>query len=230
MIRLFLGSIFSYIISLSIAAQTNQSIFEWKSATEIVTKEKFCPLVRESYTVSPSDPKCKVYTLHSYTVKNQQGDIYTIKLNSVNDSNPNSKDYDGFSISFQGHHLLTFYTGAPLYNSEYITTGKSKAHFIQVPLDNRSFALLFGGWLYGIDDAPELVIVVVSGNKAKIVFDNYAYSYKYTPNPNFSIEYVDNVEGLYEQYAPIITPAFLKKRTKYKIWKEGNVLKYKSWK
>ena len=225
MIRLFLGSIFSYIISLSIAAQTNQSIFEWKSATEITTKEKFCPLVRESY-----NPKSKVYTLHSYTVKNQQGDTYTIKLNSVNDSNPNRENYDGFSISYQGHHLLTFYTGAPLYNSEYITTGKSKAHFIQVPLDNRSFALLFGGWLYGIDDAPELVIVVVSGNKAKIVFDNYAYSYKYTPNPNFSIEYVDNVEGLYEQYAPIITPAFLKKRTKYKIWKEGNVLKYKSWK
>ena len=215
----------SSLMGLSATAQTNQSIFEWKSATEITTKEKFCPLVRESY-----NPKSKVYTLHSYTIKNQQGDTYTIKLNSVADSNPNRENYDGFSISYHGHHLLTFYTGDPLYNSEYITTGKSKAHFIQVPLDNKSFALLFGGWLYGIDDAPELVIVVVSGNKAKIVFDNYAYSYKYTPNPNFSIEYVDNVEGLYEQYAPIITPAFLKKRTKYKIWKEGNVLKYKSWK
>ena len=230
MIRLFLGSIFSYIISLSIAAQTNQSIFEWKSATEIVTKEKFCPLVRESYTVSPSDPKCKVYTLHSYTVKNQQGDIYTIKLNSVADSNPNRENYDGFSISFLGHHLLTFYTAAPLYNSEYITTGKSKAHFIQVPLDNKSFALLFGGWLYGIDDAPELVIVVVSGNKAKIVFDNYAFAYKYTPSPTFSIEYIDNIEDRVELNLDRRTPAVLKKRTKYKIWKEGNILKYKSWK
>ena len=224
MMRFIILVLFS-LAGLYITAQTNQSIFEWKSATEIVTKEKFCPLVRESY-----NPKSKVYTLHSYTVKNQQGDTYTIKLNSVNDSNPNRENYDGFSISYQGHHLLTYYTGAPLYNSKYITTGKSKAHFIQVPLDNRSFALLFGGWLYGIDDAPELVIVVVSGNKAKVVFDNYAFAYKYTPSPTFSIEYIDNIEDLVELNLDRPTSAVLKKRTKYKIWKEGNVLKYKSWK
>ena len=228
MTRFIILVLFS-LAGLYITAQINQSIFEWNNGSEIVTKPSFSPLVQYNHYSAPAN--CDIYNHYSYKVKNQQGQAYTLKLHNVNEPNPKAGNgYDGFSISFQGHHLLTFYTGAPLYNSEYITTGKSKAHFIQVPLDNKSFALLFGGWLYGIDDAPELVIVVVSGNKAKIVFDNYAYSYKYTPNPNFSIEYVDNVEGLYEQYAPIITPAFLKKRTKYKIWKEGNVLKYKSWK
>ena len=57
-----------------------------------------------------------------------------------------------------------------------------------------------------------------------------AYSYKYTSGENFSMEYVDDVEGLYDSYTVEFTENFLKPRTKYKIWREGNMLKYKSWK
>ena len=230
MMRFIILVLFS-LAGLYITAQkTNQSIFEWKSDSEILLKDRFRPLSNNSYTVSPSDPKYRIYVHHSYVLKNKRGDSYILKLNSVGDPNPTSESYAGFTILSNGKNILTYYTDAPLYNSKYITTGKSKAHFIQVPLDNKSFALLFGGWLYGIDDAPELVIVVVSGNKAKVVFDNYAFAYKYTPSPTFSIEYIDNIEDLVELNLDRPTPAVLKKRTKYKIWKEGNVLKYKSWK
>ena len=97
-------------------------------------------------------------------------------------------------------------------------------------LSNESFALFFGGWLFGGDETPEMVVVVVSGDKAKVVFDDYAYAYKYTPGEHFSIEYVDDINGLRAIGSPGFTDSYLKKRTKYKIWREGNMLKYKSWK
>lgn len=217
-------------ISVSSTAQTIQSIFDWSSNTEILTKDEFRPLFFKSYPVSPSDPKCKIYTLNSYGVQNQKGDTYTIELHSVCNFDPNRDSYDGFSIVHQGKSIFTYYSYDPLYNTENITTDKSKAYFLQIPLDEKSFALCFGGCLYGYDNAPELVIVVVSGNQAKVVFDNYAYAYKYIPAPNFLMEFIDNVDGIFEQEDPTITPTHLQKRTKHKIWKEGNVLKYKSWK
>ena len=73
-------------------------------------------------------------------------------------------------------------------------------------------------------------MVVLSGDKAKVVFDDNAYAYKYTPGEHFSMEYVDDVEGLYDSYTVEFTESFLKSRMKYKIWREGNMLKYKSWK
>ena len=104
-------------------------------------------------------------------------------------------------------------------------------YFIQIPLDDVGFALIFCGWNYGIDDAPEMVIVVVKGNKAKVVFDNYAISYSYTAPPNFSMEYIDDINNLYVDTTETnITSSYLSTRTKHKIWREGNMLKYKSWK
>ena len=111
-----------------------------------------------------------------------------------------------------------------------MTVNASKDYFIKVPLSNGSFALFFGGWFFGCGEAPEMIVVVVSGDKAKVVFDDNAYAYKYTPGEHFSMEYVDDVEGLYDSYTVEFTESFLKSRMKYKIWREGNMLKYKSWK
>ena len=67
-------------------------------------------------------------------------------------------------------------------------------------------------------------------HKAQVVFDNYAFAYKYTPAPKFSIEFVDDWSGIGEDPDIYKKPSFLLGRTKHKIWREGNVLKYKSWK
>ena len=216
MIRSILLVLFS-LLELTTFAQTSQSIFEWKTSSDFSVKEVFRPLIRDSYTVSLNDPKYKVYTLHTYTVKNSQGDTYT--------------NYDGFSIEHKGKSILSYYTGDPLYNCGNITLYKDKSRFLQIPLDDKSFALCFGGWFYyDQDEAPELVIVVVSEGKAKVVFDNYAFAYKYTPAPNFSIEFVNDWSGIDEDSEIYKKPSFLRSRTKHKIWREGNVLKYKSWK
>ena len=230
MIRSILLVLFS-LLELATFAQTSQSIFEWKTSSDFSVKEVFRPLIRDSYTVSLNDPKYKVYTLHTYTMKNSQGDTYTIKLNSVGNSRVNRENYNGFSIEHKGKSILSYYTGDPLYNCGNITLYKDKSRFLQIPLDDKSFALCFGGWFYyDQDEAPELVIVVVSEGKAKVVFDNYAFAYKYTPAPNFSIEFVNDWSGIDEDSEIYKKPSFLRSRTKHKIWREGNVLKYKSWK
>ena len=107
MIRFILLVLFS-LVGLTCSAQTAQSIFEWKSGSEITTKDIFLPLIKYSYTVSLNDPKYKVYTLHTYTVKNPQGEAYTIKLNSVDDPRSNRENYNGFSIEYKGKSILTY--------------------------------------------------------------------------------------------------------------------------
>ena len=217
------------LVELATFAQTAQSVFEWRPNAEILCKDSYLTLMKGSYSVSP---KSKIYTHKFYTIKSQSGENYTLNLNSVND--PDSKlkgGYSGFSILYKGRSILTYYPGDPLYNCESITLEKDKSRFLQIPLDDKSFALCFGGWGYHYqDEAPELVIVVVSEGKAKVVFDNYAFAYKYTPAPNFSIEFVNDWSGIDKDSEIYKKPSFLRSRTKHKIWREGNVLKYKSWK
>ena len=229
MIRSILLALFS-LMGLAGSAQTAQSIFEW-DGNSVITKEIFRPLTGDSYA-APRSSRSKLYVLHSYTVKSSQGEAYTVKINSLNDPRKDREDYDSFSILYKGKNILTYYTGTggPLYNCGNITLWKDKSRFLQIPLDNKSFALCFGGWKYDQDEAPELVIVVVSDGKAQVVFDNYAFAYKYTPAPNFSIEFVDDWSGIGEDPDIYKKPSFLHGRTKHKIWREGNVLKYKSWK
>ena len=93
-----------------------------------------------------------------------------------------------------------------------------------MPLSNDSFALFFGGWPFDGGDAPEMVIVIVVGDTARVVYDDRAYAYKYSSGKSFAIEYVTEIDEL------PITDSFLKNVTKHKIWREGNMLKYKSWK
>lgn len=142
--------------------------------------------------------------------------------------------YDAFSIlNSDGKPILFRWGRDMLYYVQYLTIDTSNEnYFIQVPLDDESFALIFGGWLYQIDDdAVEMVIVVVNKNKATVVFDGNAFAYKYTAPPNFSMEFTDRVYGLLKDFETFtITDAALKPYTKHKIWRDGNVLKYKTWK
>ncbi len=57
-----------------------------------------------------------------------------------------------------------------------------------------------GGWYYGYGEAPETIIVIVKEGTAQIVFDNYAYAYKYQTPPDFSMEFVDDVTWNEDHY------------------------------
>lgn len=213
----FLGTISSF------RAQTEENLFEWQTNHEIVSKGKFLELYRGKYSDSPT------YVYKNYVVSTGDNDSYSVKIKGFD--KVMSDTFDAFEIYHNGKRILEYFSSDLLYDVRFITMKSSKDYFVKVPLSTDSFALFFGGWLFGSgDETPEMIVVVVSGDKAKVVFDDYAYAYKYTPGENFSIEYVDDINGLYDIGSPGFTEDYLKKRTKYKIWREGNMLKYKSWK
>ena len=202
-------------------AQGEENLFEWQSGS-IIAKERFLKCYKEMYTDYPTHVY-KEYKIsmgiHDYIVK-IKGFEETMDLGG----------YDGFELYHEDKKILDYLSYEFLYDVRYITVDKCRDNFIKVPLSEDSFALFFGGWLFGSGgETPEMVVAVVSGNTAKVVFDDYAFAYKYTPGENFAMEYVDDING-YVDNSSQFTESLLKTLTKYKIWKEGNMLKYKSWK
>lgn len=229
----FLALFIFIFVGLSTSAQKVQSIFEWKNETEVLTKENFRPLYKDTI-VAREDTVTLIenYTRRYYTVKNLRGDTYTIVLNWYEDDIENTEVmFSNFSILHKGKHIYTSWTAEALSTCEYITAWNDSTHFVQVPLDDTRFALCFGGYKDGTCMPPEMFIIVVSGDNVQVVFENWAHAYKYSPPPSFAIEYIDETEELYHMRSQLPVPtSLLKKLTKHKIWKEGNVLKYKSWK
>ena len=142
--------------------------------------------------------------------------------------------YEGARIyGASGTLLLEQWSYSSIQNVSNITMDASSNRYLPVNLDSKTTALILGGSIYDTsDDSPEMMIIVVRGNDAKLVFDRPAMVYAYTPEPNFSIEYVEKMDwGNYEN-CEVFTPnaKTIASQTKHKIWKEGNILKYKSWK
>lgn len=144
-------------------------------------------------------------------------------------------DFNGFRIIRQGKCLLECWPYKnPLRNVSYLTMkATDKSPYIQVPLDDDTFALILGTMPFDGDNiSPEMLIVVVHKDKAKVVFDRPALAYSYTASPNFSIEFVEDMTWATDANGDVIAPTAepLSSRVKHKIWREGNMLKYKSWK
>ena len=220
------------IVNINVYSQEN--ILSW-SGESIVSKPQFMPLLWNEINDTGSDP---TYSIYNTTLKTPDGkDSYSLKFISYDNSNygDTPPPYDYFILSQGGSVVLKAESGNPMQTVACQTMDKSNAYYLQIPLEDKTFALLLGGWYYGYGEAPEMKIIVVKNGKAKIVFDNYAYAYKYQAPPAFSMEFVDDVtwnEDHFELSGDYQVPstAALKTRTKYKIWREGNMLKYKSWK
>ncbi len=120
---------------------------------------------------------------------------------------------------------------APLWDVRLLTKNEDdRNYYIIVPLDDNSFALLFAGLVFdGDDDAGEMIVVVVNKDKATVVFDKPACAYSFTPAPNFAIEFTEKIDDILNADGYAIGAKADMKATKHKIWKEGNMLKYKKW-
>lgn len=224
--RRLLFLIFNVGIVCSICAQTGENIFEWGTDQTIVIKRKFLEMYKGLYTNDPT------YPYKEYDISTNVHYSYKLKIKGFDKTMPYTGEFDSFEIYHNGKKILDFLSYGHLYDVRYLTLEKLNDYYIKVPLSEDSFALFFGGWLFGSgDETPEMVIAVVSADKAEVVFDDEAYAYKYTLGENFSIEFIDDINGLhYENDTVVFTDSYLKSRTKYKIWREGNMLKYKSWK
>ena len=205
-----------------------ENLFTYSNGN-INNKSKFISQFSVEVNSTKLPTNVKVYTYNEEIISNEYSLAFCGTSPSLN------AGIDFIRIYDSSKRLLIDHAGySPLENVHYLTMkNNDNSKYIKVPLDSETFALIFGGVTFdGDDDAPEMVIIVVHKNQAKVVFDNRALAYSYTPAPNFSIEFVDTLNWVEdsEGYVMDVTAEPLSSKTKHKIWKEGNMLKYKSWK
>ena len=215
-------------------AQSQMELFTY-DGSNIVAKSTFISQNSVEMNQTPLSSYGHVFTYANDEVTNASM-TYTIEFVGV-DSDVQTTYYDGIRIYNKAtKQLLLDYQGYNSFHDTFFITAGQNTHrrFLRIPLGNESFALILGSNIYDdSEEAPELTIVVVSKNQAKVVFDRPAFVYSYlSDSSNFSMEFVENVtwtsSGNDEGSEPSAEP--LSSKTKHKIWKEGNMLKYKSWK
>jgi len=224
----------AYMTLLSATAQTID-LFNW-AGKDIIPKEQFITFYEKDTTgYTAIEKKYPLYKYQETDITSSNGKHqYKISTGSFSPQEEMGNAYEYFDISNNGKRIMREWGKALLWDVRLLTMDKNdRAHYIKVPLDNDSFALLFAGCIFdGDEEAGEMIIVVVNQDKATVVFDRPAFACAFTPAPNFAIEFTEKVsyttivlEGL-EMPGDII-PA--PNATKHKIWKEGNMLKYKKW-
>ena len=232
MARLLAVLMTAFCTTLTVSAQTTD-LFQYVGS-EIQSKTAY---ISESSreTNSQSIPsEVKIYTYEKIELSSpSKQNKYSLNLLGFQPSC--EEGFDGIRINDNsGKLLLTHWGYSPLNDVSYISMKPNGApKYIIVPLDDDAFAIVLGGIIYDSDDdSPEMLIVVVKGNQAKVVYDGPALAYSYTSAPNFSVEFVAVMDWKQNSYGNDETPTAepLSSKTKHKIWKEGNMLKYKSWK
>ena len=223
----------TFCTALTVCAQTTD-LFQYVGSNGIQSKAAYISeYSRETNSQTiPSDVKIYTYeNIELYSPSKQNK--YNLKL--IGFQSTGEDGFEGIRLyDNSGRLLLTHWGYSPLRDISYISmksTGAPK--YTTIPLDDSSFAIVLGGIVYDSDDnSPEMLIVVVKGNQAKVVFDGPAFAYSYTSAPNFSVEFVDVMSWGKNAYGNDDNPTAepLSSKTKHKIWKEGNMLKYKSWK
>ena len=160
---------------------------------------------------------------------------YTYEIQRIGlNEEPTGLMYEAVRILLDGRTILTRWGADPFWTIKYLTMQKNDQRtFLFIPLDDESFALIFEGWFFQTEiEAAKMLIVVVHKDQATVVYEAPAIAFKYETTPTFSIEYTETVKQVLNKEGYIDDYAADTKSTnwKHKIWKEGNILKYKSWK
>lgn len=225
--KIILFIICVFLSHIAVQAQS-EDLFTWAN-NQVVAKSKF-KTIEDSE--APSD--WQIYVWGTKTVSSSNGK-YTYNVQRI-DFKPDEEGSccQGIRIKYNNQTILKRWAENLYWNVSYLTKNvNDNRTFLTVPLDDDSFALIFGGLLYDTEtDAGEMLIVVVSRGKATVVYDSHAIAINYTPVPNFSLEFTETLgncedsNGKWIDFLPDLRPT----TWKHKIWKEGNVLKYKKWK
>ena len=222
-LRLLLIVLLLLVMNFSFAQEKN--IFLWKDSKVVIDKSFFGG-PEGMFKVSTDIFSGKLTYKESL-----KGANYLIELYKYNYHGEEKEYYDVVKITDEATGKVLLQTEGPygtlVSNIEYLTAGQSKAPYLKLPLDDNSFALFFAGLVYTGSDAPEMMIVVVNKNSASVVFDKMACVYKYTPYPKFSIEYVEDIDWMMTLGGYMPPASVFNKLKRFKIWQEGNILKYK---
>ncbi|MCQ2052170.1 MAG: hypothetical protein MJY74_08205 [Bacteroidaceae bacterium] len=215
-----------------------EDLFTWEN-NRVVPKAKF------TATNQPNEQDMSMIVAGTYLHKtipvsssNGQYNIY-VETRSESDD----VDFDEFYVvrlfdSDKSSVLLSMIGAGFFTTTRWLSKDPDDLNlFIQVPLDENSYALIFAGWYWYPSVIPgEMIIVVINKNEATLVYDGAAASissngYTLTPD-SFSMDFVSNLSGLVLNE---ITDQFeevgegLSGKTKYTLYKEGAMLKIRTW-
>ena len=220
----------AYMTLVSATAQT-VDLFN-RAGKDIIPKEQFIAFYEKESTGGSRfrNSPTNEYNTFNITSPNELH-RYQISIGGYPAQDAMGDSYEYFDITYNGKKLMRKWGYAPLWDVRLLTKNEDdRNYYIIVPLDDNSFALLFAGLVFdGDDDAGEMIVVVVNKDKATVVFDRPACAYSFTPAPNFAIEFTEKIDDVLNADGYAIGTKADMKATKHKIWKEGNMLKYKSW-
>ena len=220
----------AYMTLVSATAQT-VDLFN-RAGKDIIPKEQFIAFYEKESTGGSRfrNSPTNEYNTFNITSPNELH-RYQISIGGYPAQDAMGDSYEYFDITYNGKKLMRKWGYAPLWDVRLLTKNEDdRNYYIIVPLDDNSFALLFAGLVFdGDDDAGEMIVVVVNKDKATVVFDRPACAYSFTPAPNFAIEFTEKIDDILNADGYAIGTKADMKATKHKIWKEGNMLKYKKW-
>ena len=220
----------AYMTLVSATAQT-VDLFN-REGKDIIPKEQFIAFYEKESTGGSRfrNSPTNEYNTFNITSPNELH-RYQISIGGYPAQDAMGDSYEYFDITYNGKKLMRKWGYAPLWDVRLLTKNEDdRNYYIIVPLDDNSFALLFAGNVFdGDDDAGEMIVVVINKDKATVVFDRPACAYSFTPAPNFAIEFTEKIDDILNADGYAIGTKADMKATKHKIWKEGNMLKYKKW-
>ena len=216
-----------------VISETN--LFEW-SDENIVPKSIFIELDDQPSENSLESVGYTPNTYHSFSISSLNSNYnYTIQIKGQGIEDE-TKRYELFTITDNnGNTIYKRFGYDPLTTTRWLSGDDNDTnYFRKIDLNEDCFALIFAGWYHYYDDNPgEMIIIIVNRNVATLVYDGNAVAISPTNFDSncFSMDYVKDAENLRNQETGEmeITPAKLAGRTKYTLYKEGDMLKIREW-
>lgn len=219
-------------------AQT-EDLFIRGTNGSIIQKDKFL-----KFTSQPDEDL--LATMNYQTYVHQVTTVYSpnhqyhcqVEIHSE-ENDPDFDEYVLIKIVDSNNHVLFKRYGIDNLTTTKLLSRNNNDHnyYIQIPLDDTSYALIFSGWYWYPSTVPgEMIIVVVNKNVATFVYAGVGASISsngYTLNADsFSMDFVSDLSGLrlnedtgqFEEDG-----AGLNDKTKYTLYKDGNMLKLRTW-
>lgn len=231
--KILISSFTIIVMTLLSATAQNIDLFN-RSGKDIIAKEQFISFYENDFADPPKQGSrpITIHVYNRYDLTSPNGsNQYQILTKGYPPAENVGNTYDFFDIYYAGKKLIRERGNDPLGDVRLLTMNKNdRNHYIKVPLDDNCLALIFAGIIFdGDENAGEMKIVVINQDKATLVFDRPACAFSFTPAPNFSIEFTEKIEDILDGNGYVIGAKADLNITKHKIWKEGNMLKYKSW-
>lgn len=236
---IFVFVVFAQICALNCLTQTEDLFHRKESDSSVLAFDKFL-----KYLSQPDDSL--LLAMNHQTFIHQTTTVYSPNLNYHHQieirseyNDPEFDEYVLIRILDSNNRVIFKRYGIDNLTTTKLLSRKNNDHdfYIQIPLDGNSYALIFAGWYWYPSIVPgEMIIVVVNKNVATLVYAGVAASISpngYTlTSDSFSMDFVSDLSGMVlneetGQFEEV--GEGLSGKTKYTLYKDGAMLKIRTW-